>query len=61
MDACARIVPAKVDVVPRVAELPTCQKMFAARAPPMRTHLTAGRGRKRTPDLEDEEAGPAEG
>ena len=28
--------PAKTEVVPRVAELPTCQKMFAAWAPPLR-------------------------
>src|SRR5207253_229235 len=28
--------PAKTEVVPRVAELPTCQKMLAAWAPPLR-------------------------
>jgi hypothetical protein len=36
-DACARMVPTKVEVVPRVAELPTCQKTLAACAPPIRT------------------------
>lgn len=34
MDACARMVPLKMEVVPRVAELPTCQKILAACAPP---------------------------
>ena len=36
--ACrAMIVPLKMEFVPRVAELPTCQKMFLAWAPPART------------------------
>jgi len=35
----ARIVPWKAVVVPRVAELPTCQKTLHARAPPVRTTL----------------------
>jgi hypothetical protein len=37
IDTWARMVPLKVEVVPRVAELPTCQKMLAAFAPLMRT------------------------
>jgi hypothetical protein len=36
-DAWAMMVPAKIEYVPRVAELPTCQKTLAAWAPPMRT------------------------
>src|ERR1017187_4034058 len=36
-DAWAKMVPLKIEFVPRVAELPTCQKMLAAFAPPMRT------------------------
>jgi hypothetical protein len=31
--------PLKMEFVPRVAELPTCQKMFLAWAPPARTML----------------------
>ena len=34
-DAWAMIVPLKVVLVPRVAELPTCQKTLEATAPPM--------------------------
>ena len=30
------MVPLKLEVVPRVAEVPTCQKMFLACAPPLR-------------------------
>ena len=37
MDIAAMIFPLKIDVVPRVAELPTCQKILAALAPPART------------------------
>jgi hypothetical protein len=33
------MVPLKVVLVPRVAELPTCQKTLAAWAPPMRFTL----------------------
>jgi hypothetical protein len=33
MEVRARIFPMKMLLVPRVAELPTCQKTFAARAP----------------------------
>ena len=36
MDCIARIVPLKTDVVPKVAEVPTCQKMLADWAPPLR-------------------------
>ena len=36
MEVKARMFPLKTEVVPRVAELPTCQKMFAALAPPLR-------------------------
>ena len=32
-DVSAMIVPSKVDVVPSVAELPTCQKTLQAKAP----------------------------
>ena len=34
MDAWASMVPLKVEPVPRVAELPTCQKTLLAVAPP---------------------------
>ena len=34
MDVKASILPSTTEVVPRVAELPTCQKMLAASAPP---------------------------
>ena len=37
MDVSARMLPLKVELVPRVAELPTCQKMLCAWAPPART------------------------
>jgi hypothetical protein len=38
--ACrARMVPLKVVPIPRVAELPTCQKTLEACAPPMRFTL----------------------
>jgi hypothetical protein len=36
MDVKARTVPLKAEVLPRVAELPTCQKTLQAWAPPMR-------------------------
>ena len=36
MDAKARMFPLKTEPVPRVAELPTTQKMLAAWAPPLR-------------------------
>jgi hypothetical protein len=39
MDARARMFPENVEEVPRVAELPTCQKTLAALAPLMRTTL----------------------
>src|SRR6476660_2502036 len=39
IDASAIIVPLKLVPVPRVAELPTCQKTFEARAPLARTTL----------------------
>jgi len=39
MDAKARMFPENVEEVPRVAELPTCQKTLAALAPLMRTTL----------------------
>lgn len=35
-DAWARMVPLKIEFVPRVAELPTCQKMLHALAPLIR-------------------------
>ena len=35
-DAWAMMVPSKIEPVPRVAELPTCQKILAACAPPWR-------------------------
>src|ERR1017187_3408918 len=37
MDVSAKMVPLKSAVVPSVAELPTCQKILAAVAPPLRT------------------------
>src|SRR5690349_6263053 len=37
IDIAARMLPLKIEVVPRVAELPTCQKILAALAPPART------------------------
>src|SRR5664279_5023902 len=39
MDAYAIMVPLKTEEVPRVAELPTCQKMFLACAPPVKMTL----------------------
>ena len=39
MDSIAKTVPLKTEVVPKVAELPTCQKMFDANAPPLRITL----------------------
>jgi hypothetical protein len=35
IEAWAMMVPWKIEFVPRVAELPTCQKMLAACAPPI--------------------------
>jgi len=37
MEVSARMLPLKVELVPRVAELPTCQKMLLAFALPART------------------------
>ena len=42
MLTAARMFPLKLQVVPRVAELPTCQKTFFAWAPPLRTILVPG-------------------
>ena len=39
MDCIAKTVPLKTEVVPKVAELPTCQKMLDANAPPLRITL----------------------
>jgi hypothetical protein len=39
MEDRANMFPEKEDVVPRVAELPTCQKTLAGRAPLMRATL----------------------
>src|SRR5450759_4526944 len=39
MDSNAITVPLKTEVVPKVAELPTCQKMLDASAPPLRITL----------------------
>ena len=39
MDCIAISVPLKTDVVPNVAELPTCQKIFEAEALPERKTL----------------------
>ena len=39
MDCIAITVPLKTEVVPKVAELPTCQKILVARAPPLRITL----------------------
>ena len=39
MEAYAMIVPLKTEEVPSVAELPTCQKMFLAWAPPVKITL----------------------
>jgi hypothetical protein len=36
MEAWARMLPLKMEVVPSVAEVPTCQKMLASCAPPCR-------------------------
>src|SRR6058998_1771596 len=36
MEAKARMFPLNTEPVPRVAELPTCQKTFAALAPPLK-------------------------
>src|SRR2546430_17052801 len=36
MEAMARMFPLNTEPVPRVAELPTCQKTFAALAPPLK-------------------------
>ena len=37
IDDWAKIVPWRTEVVPSVAELPTCQKMFLSWQPPLRT------------------------
>src|ERR1017187_2696273 len=39
MEAYAMMVPLKTEEVPRVAELPTCQKTFLAWAPPVKMTL----------------------
>src|SRR5436190_12190315 len=39
MDCIAITVPLKTEVVPNVAELPTCQKILEAKAPPLRITL----------------------
>jgi len=39
MDCIAKTVPLKTEVVPKIAELPTCQKMLDANAPPLRITL----------------------
>ena len=39
MEAYAMMVPLKTEEVPSVAELPTCQKMFLAWAPPVKITL----------------------
>src|SRR2546422_11403665 len=45
MEAKARMFPLNTEPVPRVAELPTCQKTLAALAPPLRmTWRAAGWG-----------------
>ena len=36
MDCITKTFPLKAEVVPNVAELPTCQKMLEANAPPLR-------------------------
>ncbi len=41
IDVSARIVPTKLELVPRVAELPTCQKTLHAWAPPTRVTVLA--------------------
>ena len=39
IDSLAITVPLKTEVVPKVAELPTCQKIFEANAPPLKITL----------------------
>src|SRR5688572_23497453 len=39
IDCIAITVPLKTEVVPNVAELPTCQKMLDANAPPLKITL----------------------
>src|SRR5688572_8101363 len=39
IDCIAITVPLKTEVVPNVAELPTCQKMLEANAPPLKITL----------------------
>ena len=39
IDCIAKIVPFITDVVPKVAELPTCQKILEAEAPPLKITL----------------------
>ena len=39
MDCIVKIVPLKTEVVPKVVELPTCQKILDAKAPPLRITL----------------------
>jgi len=41
IDVSASMFPLKIEFVPRVAELPTCQKMFLAWAPPASTILVS--------------------
>jgi hypothetical protein len=42
MDCIAITVPLNTEVVPKVAELPTCQKILDADAPPLRITLRPG-------------------
>src|SRR4051812_41545161 len=39
IDCIARMFPLKTEVVPNVAEVPTCQKILVAKAPPLRITL----------------------
>ena len=55
IDVRARIVPTNDEVVPRVAELPTCQKTLHAWALLIRLTLLAEAGDQRRGDLEDED------
>ncbi len=48
------IVPSKMEFVPRVAELETCQKTFLAWVPPVRTTWVLPKVVRRRSDLKDE-------
>jgi len=54
-DVNAMMVPTKVVVVPRVAELPTCQNTLQGCAPSMRLTVLFRCGGERGPCLEDED------